>query len=135
MFTEYARLLGVLEDHYQRFRVRGRDDNGIDLLRDHLFDQIHLFGEVGLVLDAVHDEVIPAGVGGLVALRALRHRAEEFIRQRLHHERDLGFAVRGGVIVVGCGFIAADVEHPERAEEPGARQADEGVWKELCFHE
>lgn len=56
-------------DRYQCFRVRGRDDDGVDLLRDHLFD------EVGLVLDAVDDEIIFQWRGRLRSPDASERRA------------------------------------------------------------
>ena len=52
------RVAGTLQRRDHGFRVGRRDDDRINPLRHHLLDQIHLLGQVGLVLDAVDDEVV-----------------------------------------------------------------------------
>ena len=58
----------MLENGDQRLGIRRGDDDGVDLPRDHLFDKVHLLGEIGLVLDAVNQQVIGGGVGFMMCL-------------------------------------------------------------------
>ena len=60
------------------------------------------FGGIGLVLDAVGDQVELRRVVFLIVLRAGLHGQEELVGERLHHQRDLrlmsgrALRVRGG---------------------------------------
>ncbi|CAM2156310.1 hypothetical protein PT2222_380029 [Paraburkholderia tropica] len=89
-----ARVHGLLHDRHERFRVGGREHDGVDLRDDHLLDDLDLRGRIGFVLDAVGDEVEGAGVVLLVVLRAVFHGQEELVGERLHDERDLGLVGR-----------------------------------------
>ena len=54
-----ARLPGaLLQTVNERLGVRRGNDNRTDLLRDHLFDQVDLLGDIEFVLDAVGQEVV-----------------------------------------------------------------------------
>ena len=92
--------MGALDGGNERLRVGGGNDDGIDAAGDHLLDEVHLLGEVGLVLDTVDDQIVVGGVGGLMGLGAVGHGFEELVGQRLHHERYLRL---GGVWGRGFG--------------------------------
>ena len=87
-----AGVLGPFEYRDERLRVGRSDDDGIDAPCDHLLDEGDLLGEVGLVADAVDDEIEVGGVVTVVGLGTLGHGLEEFVGERLHDEGDLGFA-------------------------------------------
>ena len=80
-----------LDHRYQRFRIRRRDHERIDLRHDHLLDNADLVGGIGFVLDAVRDQRELVGVVGLIVLGTGFHRQEKLVRERLHHECDGGF--------------------------------------------
>jgi hypothetical protein len=76
------------EHGHQRARVGGRDDDRIDVLRDHLLDERDLLAQVALVADAVGDQLVRSVARDLVRPRPLGHGHEEFVGQRLHDQRD-----------------------------------------------
>jgi len=65
-----------------------RQDNRLYTPRDHLLDDGDLAGHVLFVLDAAGDELVRLRMRCLVPLRALLHRLEELVGERLHDERD-----------------------------------------------
>ena len=81
-------LLRTSQHGHERARVRGSDHDRLHALRDHLLDQRDLLGDVGLVADAVDDQLVLGCVGGLVLLGAVGHGDEELVGERLHHQGD-----------------------------------------------
>jgi hypothetical protein len=120
---EDARLRRPPEDRHERFRVRRRNHDRIDLLRDHLLDEVHLLGQIRFVPDAVHDQLVVGGVRRLMPPGSFRHRAEELVRQRLHDECDLRLSRRRFVAAFVGRLAAGTVQQGHRTQGYGKRQA------------
>ena len=92
----------------------GASDERLHVARDHLLDDLDLPGDVLLVLDAGGHQLVRVGVCCLVRARAVLHRLEELVGERLHHERDDRFGRHRGRAIAGDGAQA------ERQRERGA---------------
>ena len=89
-------LLRLPQGGNQGPRVGRGDDDGVDVHRNHLFDQRDLLCDIALVFGTVDDEIVFLRVRFLMLFSALGHAHEEFVRERLHDERDSRFvALRG----------------------------------------
>ena len=92
---------GLLGRRYERVRVIGRNDDGVDLLRDERVDQLDLTFRSGLRRAGEDDLDVAEFLGGFVS--ALVSGVEEAVTQRLDDHGDLHLV--GGLRVEGetCG--------------------------------
>jgi hypothetical protein len=101
VYDEDAGVFGAFENGDEGLGIGRGNDNGVDLASDHLFDEVHLLGEVGFIFNAVDDQIVFAGIGLLMFFCAIGHGAEEFVGERFHDERHFRFCggSRGGLLV------------------------------------
>ncbi|MNE24938.1 hypothetical protein D3C80_1182500 [compost metagenome] len=94
-----AGVHGLFHHRHQSFGVRWGNDQGVDPGNDHLLDNANLVAGIGLVLDAVGNQLEFAGVVFLVGLGAVFHGQEELVGEGFHHQRHF----RLGVVGLGLG--------------------------------
>eukprot|EP01136_Pigoraptor_vietnamica_P019966 Opistho-1_new@68218 len=87
---------GFLDHRHHGLGIGRCDNQRIDLRQNHLLDDAGLASGIGLVLDAIGDQVEIGGVFFLVGLGAVFHGQEEFVGQGFHDQRDFGFFRRLG---------------------------------------